>query len=205
MTKIKILKPAPEQNQGQDKKPSRAEAEDAIRTLLRYTGEDISRPGLIDTPARVIRSYDEFFAGYDQNPADVLNRTFEDIEGYKDFVLVKNIDFISHCEHHMVPIVGTAHVAYWPDEHVVGISKLARTVDIYSKRLISQEVMTRNIVEAIDSVLAPKGTAVLIDAVHHCMSIRGANKPNSSTVTSMFSGIFEHNDDIRRRFLDLCR
>lgn len=186
-------------------RPSREEAEAAVEVLLRWAGENPQRAGLRDTPGRVVRAYEEFFAGYTQNAEDVLDCTFEDIEGYDDFVLVRNIDFISHCEHHMVPIIGRAHVAYWPQDKVVGISKLARVVDVYARRLISQETMTRHILESIDQALAPKGAAVFIDAVHHCMSIRGAMKPDSSTVTSLFSGIFEHDEKVRARFLELCR
>jgi len=186
-------------------RPSREEAEEAVQVLLRWAGEDPQRPGLRDTPGRVTRAYEEFFAGYNQCTDDILDTTFEDIEGYNDFVLVKNIDFTSHCEHHMVPIIGRAHVAYWPGERVVGISKLARVVDVFAKRLVSQENMTAQIVESIDRSLEPKGTAVIIDAVHHCMSIRGAMKPGSSTVTSLFSGIFEHDEKVRTRFLEGCR
>lgn len=186
-------------------KPTRAEAEEAVRTLLRWAGEDPARPGLRDTPGRVTRAYEEFFAGYEQSADDILSKTFEDIEGYNDFVLVKNIDFTSHCEHHMVPIIGRAHVAYWPDQRIVGISKLARVVDVFAKRLVSQENMTTQIVESIDRALAPKGTAVMINAVHHCMSIRGTAKAAASTVTSRFSGIFEHDEKVRARFLESCR
>ena len=170
------------------RKPSRDEAEAAVSTLLSYIGENAERAGLIETPARVVRSYDEFFSGYHKCPQEELTKTFDDIEDFDDIVLVKNIDFVSHCEHHMVPIIGKAHVAYWPDEKVVGISKLARVVDILAKRLTSQENMTREIVEAIDNALAPKGVAVIVDADHQCMSIRGVHKAASSTVTSKFSG-----------------
>lgn len=186
-------------------KPSREEAEEAVRTLLRWAGEDPARSGLRDTPGRVTRAYEEFFAGYGQDAEDIMSRTFEDIEGYADFVLVKNIDFTSHCEHHMVPIIGRAHVAYWPGERIVGISKLARVVDVFAKRLVSQETMTRQIIDSIDAALAPKGTAVMIDAVHHCMSIRGTAKAAASTVTSQFSGIFQHDAGVRARFIEGCR
>jgi GTP cyclohydrolase I len=186
-------------------RPTRKEAEEAVETLLRWAGENPERPGLKDTPSRVVRAYEEFFAGYNQCARETLDCTFEDIEGYDDFVLVKNIDFISHCEHHMVPILGRAHVAYWPGERIVGISKLARVVDIFARRLVSQETMTRQVLDSIEDNLKPKGAAVLIDAVHHCMSIRGVMKTDSSTVTSLFSGIFEHDDKVRGRFLELCR
>ncbi|MCB1721018.1 MAG: GTP cyclohydrolase I FolE [Rhodospirillales bacterium] len=186
---------------GSDKKPSRKEAEEAIRVLLRYIGEDPTREGLIETPARVVRAYDEFFEGYAQDPAKELSKTFEDIEGFDDIVLVKDIEFTSHCEHHMVPINGVAHVAYWPDEKVVGISKLARIVDIFSSRLISQENMTSGIAECIETTLKPKGVAVYIDADHQCMSIRGVKKRQSSTVTSTFTGKFKEEESVQTRFL----
>lgn len=185
-------------------RPSREDAESAVRTLLQYIGENPERPGLVETPGRVIRAYDEFFRGYDIDPAKDLAKTFDDIEGFDDMVIVKDIDFVSHCEHHMVTITGKAHVAYWPDQNVVGISKLARVVDTFAKRLTSQENMTKDIVNVIKDVLEPKGVAVLIDADHQCMSIRGVCKPGSSTVTSMFSGIFKECPHTRERFLRLC-
>lgn len=184
-------------------RPSREEAERAVEILLRWAGEDTKRPGLLETPARVVRAYEEYFSGYNMDVEAELSRTFEDIRGFDDIVLVKDIDFVSHCEHHIAPIIGRAHVAYWPHEKVVGISKLARTVDIFAKRLVSQENMTRQIVEAIETTLKPKGTAVLIEAEHQCMSIRGANKPASATVTTMFSGIFKEEGSARERFLKL--
>lgn len=186
-----------------DKRPSQQEAEDAVRTLLRWAGEDPAREGLVDTPKRVTKAYQEFFAGYTQDAHKELAKTFEDIQGFDDMVLVKDIEFVSHCEHHMVPIIGKAHVAYWPDEKVVGISKLARIVDIYSKRLVSQEKMTKQIVDTIEEALNPKGAAVMIDANHQCMSIRGVSKIHSSTSTSMFSGCFKDDRDLQRRFMDM--
>ena len=168
--------------------PSREEAEKAVETLLRYIGEDPNRPGLVETPARMVRAFDEHYAGYHMNAADELSKTFEDIEGYDDFVLVRNIEFVSHCEHHLEPIIGTAHVAYWPDQKIVGISKLARIVDIYAKRLISQEMMTKHIADVLDETLQPKGIAIMVDASHQCMSTRGVKKPSSSTTTSIFRG-----------------
>ncbi|MCB1532709.1 MAG: GTP cyclohydrolase I FolE [Alphaproteobacteria bacterium] len=185
------------------KRPSREEAEKAVETLLRYIGEDPSRSGLKETPARVVRSYDEFFAGYNLDAAKDLSKTFDDIEDFDDMVIVKGIDFVSHCEHHMVPITGVAHVAYWPTDKVVGISKLARVVDIFAKRLVSQENMTKHIVEAIDEALDPRGVAVMIEADHQCMSIRGVHKPGSATVTSKFSGIFKDDQNVQSRFLKL--
>lgn len=187
----------------QNDRPSKEEAKKAVETLLRWAGEDPKREGLLDTPKRVVEAYEEFFSGYTKDPAKELSKTFEDIEGFDDMVLVKDIDFVSHCEHHLVPILGKAHVAYWPNEQVVGISKLARVVDIYSRRLVSQENMTRNIVQIIEETLKPKGVAVFIDANHQCMSTRGVSKANSSTVTTMFSGIFKEDANVQRRFLDM--
>jgi len=186
-----------------ENRPSRQEAKEAVRVLLRWIGEDPERDGLKDTPKRVIGAYEEFFAGYGLRAEDELNRTFEDIVGFDDMVLVKGIDFVSHCEHHMVPITGVAHVAYFPSDKVVGISKLARVVDIFSKRLVSQENLTAQIVRAVDETLGAKGTAVLIEADHQCMSIRGVNKPGSSTVTSMFTGVFKEDVTIQQRFMTM--
>lgn len=193
------------QTKNKSARPSRREAEQAVETLLRYIGEDPAREGLRETPGRVVRAYDEFFAGYGQNAADELAKTFEDIQDYDDMVIVRDIDFVSHCEHHMVPIIGKAHVAYWPHEKVVGISKLARVVEIEAKRLTSQENMTRKIVCAIEDTLAPKGVAVVIDANHQCMSTRGINKSASSTVTANFTGIFKTDAAIQRRFMDFVK
>jgi len=182
-------------------RPDRAEAEAAVETLLRYIGEDTSREGLRETPARVIRAYEEFFGGYALDAHDILEKNFSDMAGYEDFVLVKDIDFVSHCEHHMVPIIGKAHIAYWPDQHVVGLSKLARLVDMYARRLISQEIMTTNIRNSLDTILKPRGSAVYIDAVHHCMSARGVRKATARTVTSLFSGVFSDNPQVQSRFI----
>lgn len=188
-----------------ENRPSRQEAEAAVETLLQYIGEDSSRPGLLETPARVIKSFDEFYRGYGQDAEAELQKTFEDITGFDDMVLVKQIEFISHCEHHMVPITGIAHVAYWPGEKVVGISKLARVVDIFAKRLVSQENMTRQIAETIQDILSPKGVAVMIDANHQCMSTRGVNKMDSSTVTMQFTGLFKEDPNTQRRFMDMIK
>lgn len=193
------------QNNYNENQPSREEAEKAVETLLRYIGESPSRPGLVETPARYVRAFDEFFAGYNQDPAQELTKTFEDIENYDDMVIVRNIDFVSHCEHHIVPIIGQAHVAYWPKDRVVGISKLARVVDIFSKRLISQENMTTEIAKTLDTCLDGKGSAIMIKADHQCMSTRGVDKPGSSTVTTCFTGIFKDNTEARQRFLDLIK
>lgn len=188
-----------------DKRPNREQAEEAVRTLLRWAGDDPEREGLLDTPKRVVKAYEEFFAGYAKDATAELAKTFEDIQGFDDMVLVKNIEFTSHCEHHMVPIIGRAHVAYWPNEKVVGLSKLARIVDIYAKRLISQESMTKRILDSIDEALLCKGAAVMIEADHQCMSIRGVNKAASSTTTMMCSGIFKSDPETRGRFLEMIK
>ena len=186
-------------------RPDRKEAEKAVEVLLRYIGEDPAREGLIETPARYVRAFDEFFSGYGDDPADELRKTFEDIQGYDDMVIVRDIAFVSHCEHHIAAITGVAHVAYWPDQKVVGISTLARVVDILAKRLTSQENMTRAVADAINSTLAPKGVAVMIRADHQCMSTRGVNKAGASTVTTSFTGTFADDADVRGRFMDLIR
>ncbi|MHC4263264.1 MAG: GTP cyclohydrolase I FolE, partial [Planctomycetota bacterium] len=182
-------------------RPTRDEAEAAVRTLLAWTGDDPEREGLLETPARVVRSYEEFFAGYSMDPEEVLEKTFEEIEGYDEMVTVRDIRVDSHCEHHMVPIVGRAHVAYLPNKRVVGLSKLARVVEIYSRRLQIQEKLTVQIADAIDRVLAPKGVAVVIEAAHECMTTRGVRKHESMTVTSRMTGAFRDNSDTRREFL----
>ena len=165
-------------------KITKNEAEDAIKTLIEYLGDDPNREGLIDTPKRVIKSFKEFYSGYDLDGEDILSRTFEDVEGYNDIVILKNINFESHCEHHMVPIIGRATIGYYPDKRVVGISKLARILDVYAKRLQTQETMTAQILNCIDKTLAPKGTAILIDAEHHCMTTRGVLKNNVTMTTN---------------------
>lgn len=189
----------------QPKRPSREEAEAAVEVLLRWAGDDPSRDGLLETPARYTRAFEEFFAGYDMDPVKELQKTFEDIEDYDDMVLVKNIDFVSHCEHHIAPIIGKAHVAYWPNKKVVGISKLARIVDIFARRLTSQENMTRDIAKVISDTLDAKGCAVMIDANHQCMSTRGVGKAGSSTVTSSFTGVFEKDSEARMRFIEMLK
>lgn len=186
-------------------RPDRKEAEKAVETLLRYIGEDPAREGLIETPARYVRAFDEFFSGYADDPADELRKTFDDIQGYDDMVIVRDIQFVSHCEHHIATITGIAHVAYWPDKKVVGISKLARVVDILAKRLTSQENMTRAIADVITDTLAPKGVAVMVRADHQCMSTRGVNKAGASTVTTTFTGTFADDADTRARFMELVR
>jgi len=184
-------------------RPSREQAMEAVKTLLAYTGDDPSREGLIDTPKRVIKAYDEFFAGYDEDPEEVLSRTFEQVEGYDEMVIVKGIRVESHCEHHMVPIIGVAHVGYIPNKKVVGISKLARMVDLFGKRLQTQETMTAQIADTIEKVLNPKGVAVVIDAAHMCMTTRGIHKTETSTVTSRMLGTFRKNANTRAEFMNL--
>ncbi len=186
------------------KRPSREEAEEAVRTLIAWAGDDPMREGLLDTPKRVVKAYQEFFAGYEMDPIAELSRTFEDVQGYDDIVMLKDIDVESHCEHHMVPILGKAHVAYMPTQAVVGISKIARVVEIFCKRLQTQETMTQQICDAISECLTPMGVAVLIDAKHQCMTTRGVHHPNVSTITTQFTGVFKTDRDLRNRFLRLA-
>ncbi len=183
------------------KKATRAEAEAAIRTLLMWAGEDPDREGLRDTPARVARSYEEFFKGYAEDPVALLARTFEEIEGYDEMVVLRDIRVESHCEHHMVPIIGRAHVAYLPKTRVVGISKLARVVDAYAHRFQIQEKLTAQIANTINDVLQPRGVAVVIEANHQCMSTRGVHKPGASMITSRMLGAFRDDASTRREFL----
>jgi len=182
-------------------RPSRAEAEQAVRTLIRWAGDDPTREGLVDTPGRVARAYEEFFAGYAVDPADVLRRTFEETDGYDEMVVLKDIRFESHCEHHMVPILGKAHVAYLPKRRVVGISKLARIVEAYARRLQIQEKMTAQVANTIQEVLQPLGVAVVIEAAHQCMTTRGVHKPGVTMVTSRMLGAFRDDPTTRREFL----
>lgn len=184
-------------------KPGRKEAEAAVRTLLAYIGEDPDREGLIDTPKRFVGAWDDWFAGYRENPETVLSRTFEEVEGYDDIVLLKDIRLESYCEHHVAPIIGTAHIAYLPDRRVVGISKLARLVDIYAKRLQSQEILTNQIAQTLDQVLKPKGVAVLIDAAHQCITTRGIHKEDVTCVTRCFTGAFREDTALEARFFRL--
>ncbi len=186
-------------------RPTRSEAEAAVRTLLRYAGDDPDREGLLETPARVVRAYGEFFSGYEQDPEVVLARTFEEVEGYDEMVIVRGIDLFSHCEHHMVSFTGRAHVGYLPDRRVVGLSKLARVVDIFARRLQIQEKLTVQIADAIDRVLQPKGVAVVIEARHDCMATRGVHKPDAMTVTSRKTGSFRDDPSTRREFLSMIR
>ena len=186
-----------------DKKPSEAEVLEAVRKLILWAGDDPEREGLVETPKRVAKAYKEFFSGYHDDPLEILNKTFEEVEGYDDAVIVRDIRVESHCEHHMVPIVGVAHVGYIPNKRVVGISKLARVVDIFGKRLQTQETMTALIADTIERVLEPKGVAVVIDANHECMSTRGIHKTESSTITSRMLGSFRDNIETRAEFMNL--
>jgi GTP cyclohydrolase I len=182
-------------------RPSREEAEAAIRTLLRWTGDDPDREGLVDTPARVARAYEEFFAGYAVDPIDLLARSFEETDGYDEMVVLRDIRLESHCEHHMVPIIGRAHIAYLPEGRVVGISKLARVLEVYAKRLQIQEKLTAQVANCINDVLKPKGVAVVIEAAHQCMTTRGIHKPGVTMVTSRMLGAFRDDPSTRREFL----
>ena len=182
-------------------RPSQAAAEDAVRTLIRWAGDDPSREGLKGTPDRVVRAWQEFYRGYDEDPYEILARTFEEIEGYDEMVVLKDIRFESHCEHHLLPIIGVAHVAYLPNTRVVGVSKLARLVEAYAKRLQIQEKMTAQIASAIDEVLQPGGVAVVIEAEHQCMTTRGIHKPGATMVTSRMLGGFRSDQKTRREFL----
>lgn len=186
-------------------RPSREAAEAAVRTLLSYMGEDPDREGLLDTPSRVVRAYDELFSGYGHDSEEILDRTFGEIGNFDDFVLVRDIPFYSHCEHHMVPFIGKAHVAYFPVERVVGLSKIARVVDVYARRLQTQEHLTSQIVTALDEALRPRGIAVLIEAEHMCMAMRGIMKAGVSTVTSQFTGAFRDDPTEQVRFITMVR
>ncbi len=182
-------------------KPSRTEAEDAVRTLLRWAGDDPSREGLQGTPARVARAFEEWFAGYDQDPSTYLSRTFEEVADYDEIVALRDIPFVSHCEHHLAPVIGKAHIAYLPRKRVVGISKLARLVDVYAKRLQIQEKMTAEIAACLDKILKPHGVAVVIEATHQCMTTRGVHKPGVSMLTSRMIGVFRTQPETRAEFL----
>ncbi len=186
-------------------RPSREQAEQAVRTLIAWAGDDPSREGLLDTPTRVVKAYDEFFSGYRDNPDAELGTTFEEVGGYDDIVMLRDIELNSHCEHHMIPFIGKAHVAYLPTDSVVGISKLARVVDIYSRRLQTQETMTAQIANSINNALKPRGVAVMIEAVHQCMSLRGVRKSKVATITTQFLGEFKQDEELRTRFLSLAQ
>jgi len=191
----------PKRAEKTNERPSRSEAEDAVRTLIRWAGDDPLREGLIDTPGRVVRSYEEFFAGYLQDPNEVLARTFSVVDGYDEMIVMNDIRFESHCEHHIAPIIGKVHVGYLPNHRVVGISKLARLVDVYAKRLQVQEKMTVQIADSLQRVLRPKGVGVVIEASHQCMTTRGVHKPGVGLVTSRMVGAFRTDPSTRREFL----
>jgi GTP cyclohydrolase I len=192
-----------EKTRPQAERPERAEVEAAVRTIIRWTGDDPERPGLLDTPARVARAFEEFFSGYAQDPVEILQRTFEEIEGYDEMIVLRGVRFESHCEHHMAPIIGQAWVGYVPAGRVVGISKLARVVDIYAKRLQIQEKLTAQIANTINDVLKPEGVAVVIKATHNCMTTRGIHKPGADLVTSRMLGCFRDNPLSRQEFLSI--
>jgi GTP cyclohydrolase IA len=185
--------------------PTREEAEAAVRTLLRWAGDDPAREGLLETPKRVAKAFRELYSGYNEDPADILDKIFKEVEGYDDIVLVRDIPFYSHCEHHMVPFYGVAHVAYYPTKGVVGLSKLARLVDAYARRLQTQETMTAQIATAMVKALDPRGVAVMIEAEHMCMSMRGIQKAGALTLTTQFTGVFKEDPAEQVRFLTLVR
>ena len=189
----------------QTPRPSREEAEAAVRTLIAYAGDNPGREGLLDTPKRVVEAYEELYRGYRESPSEVLARTFGEIGKYDDFVLVRDIEFSSHCEHHMMPFMGKAHIAYKPVGRVVGLSKLARLVDVYARRLQTQEHMTSQVATAIEEILKPQGVAVMLEAEHMCMSVRGVEKLGSSTITTQFTGSFRENLDEQVRFISMVR
>ncbi len=186
-------------------RPSREEAEQAVRTLIAWAGDDPARDGLIDTPDRVVDAYDEFFSGYSKDADAILSRTFEEAAGYDDMVILRSIDIHSHCEHHMIPFIGTAHIAYLPSERVVGLSKLARVAEVFARRLQTQETLTAQIAQAINVALLPRGVAVMIEAVHQCMSLRGVHKSNVATITSQYLGEFKGDTALQSRFVSLAR
>jgi GTP cyclohydrolase I len=188
-----------------DRRPTKAEAEAAVRTLISWAGDNPNREGLLDTPARVVRSYAEFFSGYAEDPNEILSRTFEEVEGYDDWIMLRDIRLESHCEHHMLPIIGVAHIAYIPEGRVVGISKLARVVEVFAKRLQTQETLTAQIASAIHDGLQAVGVAVLIEARHECMTTRGVHKPDVDMITSRMTGAFKTDPRLEERFLNMLR
>ncbi|MGB3445982.1 MAG: GTP cyclohydrolase I FolE [Xanthobacteraceae bacterium] len=194
---VEKLEPLP----AKEPRPSRAEVEAAVRTIIRWTGDDPDREGLQDTPARVTRAFEEYFGGYAQDPSEFLERTFEEVGGYDEIILLRGIRFESHCEHHMAPVIGQAWVGYVPNGRVVGISKLARVVDVFARRLQVQEKLTAQIADTINDILKPKGVAVVVKASHHCMTTRGVHKPDTDLVTSRMIGCFKDNAQIRQEFM----
>lgn len=206
MTELKPVKAPSPAAVGKSKaslRPSREEAEEAVRTLIRWAGDDPKREGLLGTPNRVVRAYEEFFAGYQEDPAELLGRTFDETGGYDEMVVLRDIEFFSHCEHHIVPIVGKAHIGYLPDKRVLGISKLARLVEVFARRLQIQEKLTAEIANTLNDALHPKGVAVVIEAAHQCMTTRGVKKPGVSLVTSRMLGSFREDEKTRREFLSI--
>ncbi len=185
------------------KRPTREEAQNAVKILLSWAGDSPEREGLKDTPKRVVDAFEEWFSGYNDDPKDILSRTFEDVEGYDEMVLLKDMRLESHCEHHMAPIIGVAHIAYIPDKRVVGISKIARLLDCFGKRFQTQETLTAQIADAIEKELQPKGVAVVVDAKHQCMTTRGVHKTETTTITSQVRGVFRENSKTRQEFLTL--
>jgi GTP cyclohydrolase I len=200
---IKRLEPKLELTEAE--RPTREAAEAAVRTLIAWTGDDPNREGLVNTPHRVVRAFEELYSGYGHDPAEILGTTFTEIGGFQDMVLVRDIPFYSHCEHHMVPFMGHAHIAYYPVDGVVGLSKLARLVDIYARRLQTQETLTAQIADALERYLGARGVAVMLEAEHLCMSMRGVQKAGASTMTSRFSGVFRDDAAEREKFLNLIR
>ena len=198
-----MQRPMPQSTEKPSQKPSQEQAMEAVKTLIRWAGDDPEREGLIETPKRVINAYQEFFKGYTENPQEIISKTFEEVEGYDEMVLLKNMRLESHCEHHMVPIIGVAHIAYIPNVRVVGISKIARLLDVYAKRLQTQETMTAQIADTLNETLEPKGVAVVIDAAHQCMTTRGVHKAGTTTVTSRMLGVFKQDARTRAEFISL--
>ena len=204
MTSVTTIRPGPVAR-ADVTRPTRAEAEAAVEVLLRWAGDDPSREGLRETPRRMVRAYEEMFAGYREDPASDLARVFEDVSGYQDLVLMRDIAFASHCEHHVIPFVGKAHIAYYPSKGAVGLSKLARVVNTFARRLQTQEAMTAQVADAIEAALKPRGLAVMIEAEHLCMAMRGINKPGSTTLTTRFTGVFADDPAEQVRFMTLLR
>lgn len=196
--------PTPDDESFVSSRPTRHEAEEAVRTLIRWAGDDPKREGLLDTPKRVAKAYEDWYRGYKQDPEEVLARVFEEVEDYDDIVLLNDVRLESMCEHHLAPIIGKASIAYLPDKRVIGISKLARLLDIYGKRMQVQEKLTAQVADTLQKVLQPKGVAVLLEAEHHCMSTRGVHKPGVTTVTTRFTGAFKDDPKMEERFLRLC-
>ena len=196
---------APQADQFLIRQPTREEAEAAVRTLILWAGDDPSREGLLETPKRVTKAFREFYKGYDEDPRAILERVFEEVDGYSDIILVRDIPFYSHCEHHLVPFVGKAHVAYYPSKGVVGLSKLARVVDTYARRMQTQETMTAQIANVINEALKPRGVAVLVEAEHMCMSMRGVQKHGSSTITAQYRGLFENDAAEQVKFFTMVK